>query len=110
MVNIITLTNGPTKQRWNIPEATYERYVDGTRVEQRPFDADDAAWQFVIQALEAMESGDAFAKLRNALNTNRTYLEKVNAGTATNADHLAQVSALTRQMVTVLLRTTLNTQ
>jgi hypothetical protein len=41
-------------------------------------------------------------RVRQAFLANRTYLDKVNAGTATQAEHIAQVAALTRQMQGVL--------
>jgi len=41
-------------------------------------------------------------RARQAFTANRTYLDKVNAGTATQAEHIAQVAALTRQMQGIL--------
>jgi len=39
---------------------------------------------------------------RQAFVANRAYLDKVNAGTVTQAEHIAQVAALTREMQGVL--------
>lgn len=41
-------------------------------------------------------------RARQAFLANRVYLEKVNAGTVTQAEHIAQVVALTREMQGVL--------
>jgi len=41
-------------------------------------------------------------RARQAFVTNRTYLDKVNAGTATQAEHIAQIATLTRQMQAVI--------
>jgi len=41
-------------------------------------------------------------RARQAFVANRAYLDKVNAGTATQAEHIAQIAALTRQMQAVI--------
>lgn len=103
MISHVSLTSGNEERRWDLDNGIYQRYLRGGLVDEHPFDVTDTTWRNVLQAVDAMDSGDLLAKLRNALATDKTYLDKVNAGTATNADHSAQVAALTRQMVAVLL-------
>lgn len=41
-------------------------------------------------------------RARQAFLANRVYLDKVNAGTVTQAEHIAQIVALTRQLQAVI--------
>jgi hypothetical protein len=109
MINYISLRSGSEEQRWYLSGGVYQRYSHGSLVDEHPFDTTDTAWRVVVQAVDAMDSSDLLTKLRTALNADKTYLDKVNAGTATNADHSVQVAALTRQMIAVLFRTILET-
>ncbi len=109
-VSYVSLTDGGVEERWHLNEGIYRRYENGSLTVQRAFNVDDQDWQTVINQLDALDSGNVLAKLRTALTTNRTYLNKVNAGTATAGDHTAQVAALSRQMVAVMMRSVLFTR
>lgn len=96
--------DGSITEQWDAPTRTYRRYECGVLVEERPFTAAEDAW---VQARAVEDTRRANrdqlgARVRTALATNAAYLDKVTAGTATNADHIAQVPALTRQMQGVI--------
>jgi hypothetical protein len=98
----ITYESEGTVQKW-IDGGYYQRIVQGSIVEERPFNADDLVWIALVQAADATGSGDFLTRVRTALNTDKTYLDKVQAGTATNADSIAQVAALTRQIQALIV-------
>ncbi|KAB1146838.1 hypothetical protein F7R91_14780 [Streptomyces luteolifulvus] len=87
-------------EQWDVPSRTYRRYESGVLVIQRPFtDAENAsANQALADGARTVNKATLLLRARTALASNAAYLDKVNAGTATNADHIAQVPALTRQM------------
>lgn len=91
-------------QQWDLTARIYRRYNSGILVEERPFtDAENAqADQAISEEARRANRATLMDRARNALATNQTYLDKVTAGTATNADHIAQVPALTRQMQGVI--------
>lgn len=93
-----------TTEQWDAPSRVYRRYEYGIRVVERPFTDAENAWT-TAAATDVARQGNRVTLLqqaRAALLGNQTYLAKVQAGTATNSDHIAQVPALTRQMQGVL--------
>ncbi|WP_426568080.1 hypothetical protein [Streptomyces canus] len=96
----VELKDTTVTEQWDLTTRVYRRYDCGVLVEERPFtdaeiaDADEQLADVVREAnrLQLLD------RVRTALANNRAYLDKVTAGTATNADHIAQVPALTRQM------------
>jgi len=103
-------------ERWDLDLRAYSLFVNGELMLERPFtDAEnhqaDAVEREPIRALafgRAISdlSGVALSELlrgaRTAYLGNRDYLAKVDNGTVTNADHIAQVPRLTRQMQEVI--------
>ncbi|WP_329214780.1 hypothetical protein OG352_05145 [Streptomyces sp. NBC_01485] len=91
-------------EQWDLTTSVYRRYDCGALVEERPFtDAELAS--VAKQAADAVRQANTVALLaraRTAFTNNAAYLAKVAGGTATNADHIAQVPALTRQMQAVI--------
>lgn len=87
-----------------MPSHTYRRYENGALVIERPFtDAENAsAATAASDDVRRINRAVLLAQVRAALASNRAYLDKVAAGTATNADHIGQVPALTRQMQGVI--------
>lgn len=87
-----------------MPSRTYRRYESDVLVVERPFtDAENvSANAAATDDVRRINRVTLLAQARTALATNRTYLDKVAAGTATNADHIGQVPALTRQMQGVI--------
>ncbi|WP_416976728.1 hypothetical protein [Streptomyces sp. T028] len=87
-------------EQWDLDARVYRRYDSGILVEERPFtDAENTAADSRL-AEEARQRNRALLleRARTALANNAAYLDAATAGTATNADHIAQVPALTRQM------------
>lgn len=103
-------------ERWDLDLRIYSLFVDGALVSERPFtDAEnhqaDAADGKPIRPLafgralsdpSAVALAEILLRARTAYLGNQDYLAKVNDGTATNADHIAQVPRLTRQMQEVI--------
>lgn len=91
-------------ERWHVPTRMYRRYDSGALADERPFnDAENAtadAW--TVDNTRSANQALLLQRARAAIVTNQTYLDKVTAGTATNADHIAQVPVLTRQMQGVI--------
>jgi hypothetical protein len=87
-------------EQWDLTARVYRRYDCGVLVEERPFtDAEMAdVDQQLVDTVRQANRLQLLARARTALANNRTYLDKVTSGTPTNADHIAQVPALTRQM------------
>jgi hypothetical protein len=87
-------------EQWDVPSRTYRRYESGELVIERPFtDAENASANLALtDGTRQVNKATLLQRARTALASNAAYLDKVNAGTATNADHIAQVPALTRQM------------
>jgi hypothetical protein len=109
-IRYVSLRSDSGEDRWYLSTGIYQRYDKaGSLVDEHPFSVNDNTWAAAIQGLDSMDGADLLTKLRTALTTNKTYLDKVNAGTATNTDHSAQVAALTRQTTAVLLRLMLST-
>ncbi|MFR9796847.1 hypothetical protein ACL02U_13205, partial [Streptomyces sp. MS06] len=83
---------------------TYRLYEAGVLVLERPFTAreDAEADERLMEAARRVNRTTLLQQARAAWSTNKTYLDKVTGGTATNADHIAQVPALTRQMQGVI--------
>ncbi|BBC29987.1 hypothetical protein SGFS_012810 [Streptomyces graminofaciens] len=92
--------DGSIAEQWDVPSRTYWRLDGGEVVESRPFTAAEEAWARQQSTDEARRTNRdlLIARARAALASNAAYLDLVAAGTATNAQHLAQVPALTRQM------------
>lgn len=96
--------DGSTAEQWDISSRTYRRLEGGTLVEERPFTAAEAAWakQNATEEIRRANRDLLLARARAAVASNASYLDSVTAGTATNAQHIAQVPALTRQMQGVI--------
>ncbi|MFD7609728.1 hypothetical protein [Streptomyces sp. NPDC059828] len=92
------------REEWDTTARIYRRWVDGSLVDERPFTEAETA------SVDAQARDDARAanraslmgRVRLALATNAAYLDKVQAGTAVNADHVAQTAALTRQTQAII--------
>lgn len=104
----ITFSQDGAVQRWLVDLSLYQRYEQGSLIEERPFTPDDLAFVTLVQAADATSTGDFLTRVRNALTANRTYLDKVTAGTVTQADHIAQVPTLTRQVQALIVYTVLH--
>ena len=91
-------------ERWHVPTRIYRRYESGDLVIERPFtDAENAtADARAVDNTRIANEAVLLQRARAAIATNQAYLDKVTAGTATNADHIAQVPVLTRQMQGVI--------
>jgi hypothetical protein len=95
----ITYESQGIMHRWLIPAETYQRYEGNSVVEDRPFTQDDRDWVALVEAASATSGSVPFLdKIKTALTTDDTYLDKIQAGTVTNADHIAQIAPLTRQI------------
>ncbi|MBP5875647.1 hypothetical protein PV413_03650 [Streptomyces scabiei] len=96
--------DGSTAEQWDAPTRTYRRFECGALVEERPFTPAEDAWALTrtVEDTRRANRDQLGARVRTALANNAAYLDKVQAGTATNADHIAQVPALTRQMQGVI--------
>jgi hypothetical protein len=90
-------------QRWLTEQRIYQRIVNSSIVEERAFTADDDVWLEIVANAAAGGSGDLLARARTALTNDRGYLDKVQAGTATQQDHAQQVAALTRQIQALIV-------
>lgn len=87
-------------EQWDVPSRTYRRYDGGVLVLERAFTDAENAWADRLAVEETRQANDILLRdrARAALTTNRAYLDAVAGGTATQADHIAHISALTRQM------------
>ncbi|NUP35930.1 MAG: hypothetical protein HOY76_02635 [Streptomyces sp.] len=96
--------DGSITEQWDAPTRTYRRFECGALAETRPFTPAEDAWQQTrtVEDTRRANRDQLGARVRTALANNAAYLDKVQAGTATNADHIAQVPALTRQMQGVI--------
>lgn len=103
----ITFAKDGVVRRWLVDLSLYQRYENSSLVEDRAFTSDDVAFVALVQAADATGSGDLLTRIRNALTNNRIYLDKVAAGTATQADHIAEVAALARQVQALIVYTVL---
>lgn len=91
-------------QQWDVPSRTYRCYEAGALLVERAFtDAENAsAAQAAADDVRRANRAVLLARVRTAVANNQTYLDKVTAGTAVTADHIAQVPSLTRQMQGVI--------
>ncbi|WAZ20157.1 hypothetical protein STRCI_001256 [Streptomyces cinnabarinus] len=96
----VELRDASMTRQWDIPTRTYRCFTAGQATEERPFTDAENAWADRLAVAEGRRTNEAElrSRARAALTTNRSYLDAVAAGTATQATHLAQVGALTRQM------------
>jgi hypothetical protein len=96
--------DGSSAEQWDAPTRTYRRFEGGALVEERPFTPAENSWAQTRTVEDARRTNrdQLGARVRTALASNAAYLDKVQAGTATNADHIAQVPALARQMQGVI--------
>jgi hypothetical protein len=95
----ITFSANGTTHKWLVESGLYQRLEYGGLVEERAFNADDLSWIALVEGATASGgAGDFLSKIRTALTTDSVYLAKVQAGTATNAEHIAQIAPLTRQI------------
>ena len=93
-----------TREQWDTDARTYRRWEHGTLVLERPFtDAENASTGAAVADDRRLANrAELLARARAAQATNAAYLDAVAAGTATNAQHVAQTAALTRQMQGVI--------
>lgn len=93
-----------TLEQWDLDTRTYTRIDAGLVVEQRPFSDGEIRWADAtyMETTRRANADQILARARTAYTNNATYLALVVAGTATNADHIAQVPRLTRQMQEVI--------
>lgn len=79
--------------------------ADGNVLESRPLTPEEGARLTEFERREERETsrGQLHAQARAALASNAAYLGKVDDGTATQADHITQVTRVTRQ-VNALIR------
>lgn len=83
-----------------MPSRTYRRWENELLTVERPFTEAENAWAdgLTVEETRRTNQAELLRRARQAHTTNSTYLAAVTAGTATNADHITQVPALTRQM------------
>jgi hypothetical protein len=96
--------DGSITEQWHIPTRAYRRYECGDLAEERSFTAAEDAWaqSMTVEDTRRANREQLGTRVRAALANNAAYLDAVAAGTATNAQHIAQVPALTRQMQGVI--------
>ena len=101
---VIERLDASVREEWDTDTRTYRRWGDGQLVEERPFTDVEGACvdEQARDARRATAQAALVDRIRIALASNSAYLDKVTAGTATTADHIAQVPALTRQMQAVI--------
>jgi hypothetical protein len=97
---IIEQRSGQRVERWDTELMTYTMWFGDVLQETRPFNDSELAFVLERQADVAWQArrAEAIQLGRLAFASNKTYLGKVDAGTATNADHVTQTVRLTRQM------------
>lgn len=99
--------NGVLRERWDGATRTYTAFdAAGVQTAQRPYDAAENALADARATQEGFDTNGQALRSRasTALGDNRTFL---NLASPTNAQTLAQVKALTKQM-NGLIRLTLN--
>lgn len=91
-------------ERWDLDSRKYTRYESDVLVLERPFTDAENAWadEMEVQNTRTANAAAILARARVAYSNNQAYLALVDAGTVTNADHIAQVPRLTRQMQEVI--------
>lgn len=101
---IIERGDAVVREQWDGDTRIYRRWQDGQLVEERPFtEAENAAAdRQLTDAAREVNRRALVDRVRTALATDQAYLDKVQAGTATNADHIGQVPALTRQTMAII--------
>jgi hypothetical protein len=108
---IVERQDSTTLEQWDTDARIYTRTESGAMVETRPFtdaesrqlDAENAqAAATIVNDTRTINRDAILAQARIAYANNATYLALIAAGTATNADHIAQVPKLTRQMQAVI--------
>lgn len=102
--NVCERRDSITLERWDLDTRIYQRFDSGKLVIERPFTPAEVSWANSMTS--ERQAGDnlagILARARVAYNNNLAYLAAVEGGTATNADHIAQVPRLTRQMQEVI--------
>lgn len=99
-MTVVTQRTGPHVQVWDLDAQVYQELDADVVTLTRPFTQQEID-TFTAEAqglVRAQRLTDATTRLRQAFAINKTYLDKVAAGTAVNADHLAQVVVLTREL------------
>jgi len=93
-----------TREQWDTSTRTYRRWEGEALIVERPFtDAENTATDRAAADDKRLANrGELLRRSRDAVATNAAYLDAVAAGTATNAQHIAQTAALTRQMQAVI--------
>jgi hypothetical protein len=96
--------NACSLERWDALSRWYWMWDCGVLVVSRPFTDAENVWASSADSDDLRDANEVtlLVQARSAFLANRTYLAKVAAGTAVNADHIAQVPALTRQMQGVI--------
>ena len=102
-VHSISYSNRGSVDRWNVDRSMYERYENNSLVISRPFTAQDQTLVDLVSGAVLADASNFLTRVGVALSANTTYLNKVQAGTATNADAITQVAALTRQIQALII-------
>lgn len=102
-VHSFSYTNRGTTDRWLVDLLTYQRFENNAKIEERPFNAQDITLTNLIGSAVLADATNFLNRVGVALNLNNIYLGKVQAGTATNADAIAQVAAVTRQVQALMV-------
>lgn len=102
-VHGISYTSRGAIDRWSVDLSMYERYENNSLVVSRPFTPQDQTLVDLVSSAVLADASNFLTRVGVALNANTTYLNKVQAGTATNADAIQQVAALTRQVQALII-------
>jgi hypothetical protein len=104
-VHSISYTNRGSIDRWNVDQSQYQRIENNSIIETRPFTPQDQALVDLISGAVLADATNFLTRVGVALSANNNYTSKVQAGTATNADAIQQVAALTRQVQALIIFT-----
>lgn len=101
---VTTRQIGPVLESWDLDTQMYQRLRDGVIEIERPFDEAELDWLNKMRTERDREwnSDQLRKRLRLAVSDNLSYLALVEAGTVTNAQHIAQIPKLTRQLDAVI--------
>lgn len=98
---MVERSDATVREQWDTDAHTYTMWINGGLALSRPFNANEEA--SVVLALQDLRRATNTTTLRtagrNALAGDRAYLDAVAAGTATQQMAIAQVAALTRQIM-----------
>jgi hypothetical protein len=108
----ITYESNGTVEKWTTDGGgRYQRSENNSLVEERPFTPADQAWFELVQAAAATGGDVPFlTKIQTALTADAAYQTKVQNGTVSNADAIAHVAALNRQVQALIVYSQLRPQ